>query len=152
MIDLEFEQDNELFQNQDLTGERLIGIVFTDCQFKNCSFDRCLMRNCKFIDCTFVQCNITNVTIESTSMTDCVFSQCHLLGINWSYLLGGRYLMPIRKLENCQLKYNHFVEMRFNKFDFPPTASPPLSLLTVICQKAAFRAVPCRIQNFSAVI
>ncbi len=50
-------------------------------------------------------------------MMDSIFEDCHLLGINWSLLFGGGYIIPIRKLKNCQLKYNNFLEINFSKFN-----------------------------------
>lgn len=118
MIDISSYQDNETFENLNIQNERIIDIEFFDCTFENCIFENCLIRECKFTDCKFNNCRISNLTTEHISMMDSDFTKCCLIGINWSNLFGGGYIMPLNSLIDCQLKYNNFVEMNFDKFDF----------------------------------
>ncbi len=112
-------EENGLFQNLDFTGETLTGVEFVDCSFENCTFEDCTVRSCRFTDCGFVDCRFSDVRFEHTTMGDSVFTHCKLHGISWKLLMfGGSYVMPVRKMEECELKYNHFLEMNLTRFSF----------------------------------
>ncbi len=119
MLKLEPYEENGLFQNLDFTGEELLGVEFVDCSFENCTFEDCTVKSCSFTDCSFVDCRVSNVCFEHTTMGDSIFTHCYLNGINWNLLMfGGSYIIPIRRMEECELKYNHFLEMNFTRFNF----------------------------------
>ncbi len=119
MIPMEPYQESVCFQNTELTDELLSNLEFADCSFENCTLENFRLSRCRFSNCTFIGCSILNLQADHCSMADCSFSHCDLSGINWSDLMfGGGYMIPIRQLEGCRLKYNNFVQINFTKFDF----------------------------------
>lgn len=114
--------EQETFRQLNLVGQELCGVEFADCIFENCAFEQCSVQQCRWTDCQFINCEISNIKAEQTNMVDSIFTNCRLMGINWNeWILGKSYLVPVRKFENCQLKYHQFVEMSFRKFDFSHT-------------------------------
>lgn len=111
--------EDEVFQNLKLEDEIFEGYEFIDCEFHNCVITESKFINCYFSNCQFFNCNMMLLTTEHTEVKFGEFIKCIMVGINWDLLLpSGRFAEPIRKLENCTLRYNHFSEMAFNKFDF----------------------------------
>lgn len=145
MIDINPYQDNEFFENLNIQNERIIDIEFLDCTFENCNFENCVVRDCKFTDCKFVNCKIANLTTEHNTMMDSNFTRCYLIGVNWNTLFGGGYIMPINHLENCQLKYNNFVEMNFDKFDF--SNNTITSSMFADCSLLDSKFIDCKLDN-----
>lgn len=137
--------ENERFENMTLTEEELIGKELTACTFVNCVLENCKFTACKIMDCSFEGCRIINPVLERSSMMDCTFSRCSLLGVNWSALLGGGYLIPIAALYDCQLKYNHFVEINFAKFDFSGNAI--IASLFADCNLSGSRFTQCELDR-----
>lgn len=90
---------------------------FVECRFENCEFDTLHVKNCKFIDCTFSGCRVINPVFEHCAMTGNDFLSCQLFGINWDSLSTG-FVAPVEHFEDCQLKYNNFVNMNLPKFTF----------------------------------
>lgn len=137
--------EKEVFQDMTLLGEEITGTEFTACTFENCVFESCTFTECKLIDCSFVGCRIINPVTERSSMMDCTFARCSLLGVNWSTLLGGGYLIPIAAVEDCELKYNHFVEINFAKFDF--SGNTILDSLFADCNLSESKFLECRLDR-----
>lgn len=138
-------QENKIFQNITLTEEEVAGTEFTACTFENCILESCTMTECKWIDCSFVGCRIINPVTERSTMMDCTFVRCSLVGVNWSTLLGGGYLIPIAALDDCQLKYNHFVEINFAKFDF--SGNTIAASLFADCNLAESKFLECKLER-----
>ena len=90
---------------------------FVECKFENCHFETLDIKNCKFIDCSFIKCVITNPTFDYCTMSGNDFLSCRLFGINWDHLSSG-FVAPVEHLEDCQLKYNNFVNVHFSRFTF----------------------------------
>lgn len=95
----------------------------TDCEFIGCIFDNCKFTDCSFIDCTFSECkfkssSLTNLQIKNAGMLFSVFEECNLIGIDWMKFQSGAVAFPIQSFEKCFLKYNHFEQMNFRKFNF----------------------------------
>lgn len=111
-------QDNETFKDINIQNENIVDVEFIDCTFENCNVENCVIEDCKFTDCSFINCKIANLSSEHNSMMDSSFTKCSLIGINWNTFFGGGYIMPINELSDCQLKYNNFFEMNFDKFIF----------------------------------
>ncbi len=107
---------------EEISGLRLSSTVvcnqeFAECRFENCEFETLHVKNCKFIDCTFTECRVINPVFDYCTMTGNDFMSCRLFGINWGNLSAG-FVAPVERLEDCQLKYNNFVNMNFPKFTF----------------------------------
>ena len=65
------------------------------------------------------------VKTEHTEVKYAEFTDCVLLGVNWALLLpDGWFASPISRLTNCKLKYNHFMNISFKKFDFSGSDLP----------------------------
>lgn len=112
-------QENSCFQGVELQNGELTGIEFVDCTFENCTIENTALIRCCFTDCTFVDCRLSDVTATYSSMKNGEFIRCALLSIHWQeWTMGGSGIRPIRRLEDCQLKYNIFQENNFSKFDF----------------------------------
>ena len=67
------------------------------------------------------------------------------MGVNWSNLLGGGYLIPIAALHDYQMKYNHFVEINFAKFDF--SGNTILASLFADCNLSESRFLECQLDR-----
>ena len=116
---LKSDQEKRTFEGLDLSCEEIKDIDFTECLFKNCIFENCELERCRFTDCSFSGCRVINLRAERTTMLDSTFRQCYLTGINWSQLqFSAGYISPIEYMDDCQLKYNNFVEANFSKFNF----------------------------------
>lgn len=114
---METYREYETFEQITMIGELLSGTEYLACRFEHCVFENCQINRCKFTDCVFTNCRISNPTIEHTAMTSSRFEQCRLFGINWTHLSSG-YIRPIDCFDRCQLKYNHFLNMEFPRFEF----------------------------------
>lgn len=112
--------ERKFFENLKFNGEVFRNFHFEDCTFKGCNFDECELTQCFFSDCFFDKCVITNLKVSGNSQIQfCTFSNCQLIGINWNELLpSGRFADPIKKFQNCCLKYNTFTNINFRKFVF----------------------------------
>ena len=117
--------DEQYFEDQQFEGLRYSGetfayLRFTDCTFVDCVFEECRLVGCSFAGCTFQKCKIIRLkAADHTQIQYAAFTGCHLLSIPWGDLQpAGRFAEPIRKLEDCCLRYNTFVEMNLQKFDF----------------------------------
>lgn len=109
-------------ENLQYTGETADGYTFVDCAFINCSFEDCRLIKCSFLNCTFDHCVVKNLHTEYSQVQEAEFTDCHLVGVHWGQLLpGGRFADPIRKLQDCHLKYNTFTNINFRKFHFSGT-------------------------------
>lgn len=111
--------DNQIIEEVKLEKESFADIEFTECEFINCIFEECSLRRCKFNDCKFVDCNIVSLKAEDSQIRGLEFKHCNLIGIHWSELISKEQILsPIRKMSDCLLKYNTFMDMDFRKFDF----------------------------------
>lgn len=117
MRDMEY-YEGQHFQDICWEGELIQNQEFVECRFDGCVLERCKFSGCRFTDCVFSQCRVAELSFEDTILLDCGFEACHLVGINWSLLLGGGFMFPITSFQNCHLKYNYFTDMNFRKFDF----------------------------------
>lgn len=138
-------QDNEIFKNINIQNEKIVDIEFVDCTFENCNIENCVVEDCKFTDCAFLNCKIANLSSEHNSMMDSNFKKCILIGINWNTFFGGGYIMPINELSECHLKYNNFVEMNFDKFDFSQNFI--ISSMFADCSLVESNFVDCKLDN-----
>lgn len=109
--------EHEVIRDRNLSGTPLYSSEFVDCTFENCVFENLHIIDCKFIDCAFLKCRITNPTFEHCTMTGSDFTECRLFGVNWGGLASG-FIAPIDHLQNCQLKFNNFVNNNYPKFLF----------------------------------
>ena len=92
---------------------------FIDCEFDGCTFDECKLLKCTFSGCQFYRCSFISIQAEYSQMKNCGFIKCNLIGIHWNdFLPAGGIAEPIRKIQDCCLKYNTFIKMNFRKFDF----------------------------------
>lgn len=138
---MEYYHENKAFEHINMVEDMITDVEFVDCCFESCTFENCSIDGCRFTDCQFVNCRITNVKAEDTTMMECGFIHCSLIGISWSTLFGGGYIMPINRLEDCQLKYNNFVEMNFAKFDF--SNNTMIECMFADCNLSASKFLKC---------
>lgn len=112
-------QENTCFSGVEWKEDKLSGVEFIDCKFENCTFENSTINSCTFTDCIFIGCHISNLTAAHTTVNNAEFRNCCLTGINWKeWTFSGSYIGPIRRLQDCRLKYNIFEEHNFAKFDF----------------------------------
>lgn len=111
--------DNQIIEGVKLEKERFTDTEFTECEFISCIFEECFLSRCRFNDCKFVDCNIVSLKTEDSQIRGLEFKHCNLIGIHWSeFISKGQISSPIRKMSDCYLKYNTFMDMNFRKFDF----------------------------------
>lgn len=109
--------EDEVFYDEHLSHTCICGEEFVECRFEGCEFEELHIQNCRFIDCTFTKCCVANPVFEHCSMMGSRLIGCRLLSIHWESLASG-FVTPIDSLEECQMKYNHFVGMNFPRFSF----------------------------------
>lgn len=140
------ERENEAFEDKDLVEDSLTGAEFVDCVFKNCTAENSILRGCSFTDCTFIGCTFVNLTPEHCNMSDSLFTDCRITGVSWGdYQFGGSYLLPIRRLEGCTLKYNNFVEMNLARCDF--SGNTILFSMFADCNLTAAKFLKCNLDS-----
>ncbi len=111
--------ENQKFEELKFDAEQLEGYEFFDCEFDSCVFNDCKITRCRLSNCKFNKCSITNIETKSTYISDTEFFNCNLMGVNWSVLVpSGHFSEPISKIQNCNLKYNTFINMTFRKIQF----------------------------------
>lgn len=107
------------FKEKSFTEETVEDCEFVECEFETCTFEACTVIRCRFIDCKFHNCSIISPHTKHSEIKRGEFIDCNLIGVHWNELLpAGKISEPIRKLENCCLKYNSFVDMSLRSFDF----------------------------------
>ncbi len=137
--------ENEWFCDQDLREGETAEIEFSACTFQDCTVEAHRFTACKWIDCNFINCRIENPKLERSSMMDCSFEKCSLMGISWGTLLGGGYLIPLSSLRDCQLRYNHFLEIDFARFDF--SANTIVDSMFADCDLSGSSFAQCRLDR-----
>ncbi len=111
--------ENHKFENLKVIGQTLSDYKFIECEFNNCYFEECTLENCTFINCKFNKTNIITLKSKNSESKYSEFQGCNLIGINWNNLLPkGMVAEPIRSIKESLLKYNYFIEMKMQKFDF----------------------------------
>lgn len=115
----------KFYEEQLIKGQKFQNVTkecwkFIDCTFENCSFEDCRIIGCVFINCQFYECNIISLTSKNSEVKNIAFQKCNLIGVHcWNELLpAGKYAHSIDKLNDCCIKYNSFIEMPFQRFDF----------------------------------
>ena len=111
--------DNEQFTNLNIAEETINDREYVDCRFENCAFEALTLVHCRFTDCVFINCTINDIKTKSSEVKFAQLHNCSIRGVNWGLLMPtGGFGEPIDKLENCSLKYNHFMRMNFRRFNW----------------------------------
>ena len=62
---------------------------------------------------------MNNVIFKFSTMKNATLDKSEFIGINWNTLMGDSFRAgPINKVRECFFKYNNFISMRLNSFDF----------------------------------
>lgn len=109
--------EGERITDLKLRSNTLCNTQFIDCHFENCEFENLRLVGCKFVDCVFSDCAVINPVLDICTMSGNDFISCRLMGIHWDGASSG-LIAPIDHLEDCELKYNHFVGSRYQRFNF----------------------------------
>lgn len=135
--------EGQSFQNLRFEDRCLEELLFTDCIFTNCVLENCRLYKCIFSNCTFRSCRIISPEAEYSQIKQADFTECSLVGVNWSRLLpAGKFAEPLRRLQNCQLKYNTFSEMTLRKFPFTGSEITASLFSECVLTESNFRACP----------
>jgi fluoroquinolone resistance protein len=111
--------DNQEYHQLNLAGEDIEEAEFYHCTFYRCSFQELHVKNCSFINCTFENCVIINNTFKYSDAVNNTFKDCLLIGIDWCTLTRKNQItLPFHTLHNCALKYNYFMKLKLDKFNF----------------------------------
>ncbi|WP_411335179.1 pentapeptide repeat-containing protein [Ruminococcus gauvreauii] len=111
--------ENRVFKDLKITEKTVEGCEFMECTFDSCTFEDCKIIRNKFIDCQFNSCTVISPRSKYSEMRHSEFTNCNLIGIHWAeFFPVGQIFEPIRRMNNCYLKYNTFIHMNFRKFDF----------------------------------
>ena len=111
--------ENEVFDNINYRNEKIDNIEYIDCEFNKCTFIDSEFSKCIFKDCKFNKCTMNNVTFRFSTMKNSVVDNCEFIGINWATLRGDIIeVEPIQSARECFFKYNNFIFMKLNKFNF----------------------------------
>lgn len=117
---------------------------FVECTFANCQLENLNLKNCKFTDCTYLNSIIINPIFSNCTMTGSSFIDCHLLGINWSQL-SADFIAPINQLQGCQIKYNHFINNNYPRFQF--SDNDIIESIFVDCNLSHSNFYRCQLRN-----
>ncbi|NFH60775.1 pentapeptide repeat-containing protein [Clostridium botulinum] len=111
--------ENEKIKGLKFRDEIISNREYIDCEFYNCNFVDVEINNCIFKECTFYNCTMNNVIFKFSTMKNATLNESEFIGINWNTLKGDSFSAgPINKVRKCFFKYNNFISMRLNIFNF----------------------------------
>ncbi len=111
--------EGQIFKDLKRKSESFENYEFINCVFIDCIFEECKLLKCTFNGCKFEKCRVISLKAESSNLKNAELTNCNLIGIHWGDLLPtGRFADPIKKMQNCLLKYNTFTGMNLTKFNF----------------------------------
>lgn len=112
--------NGQIFNDLKVSEQIYEDYEFFECEFINCNFYQCQIIGCTFLECTFNNCTIAGMIFSNfTSLRYVEFIRCNLVSINWSELLPSNgFADPIKRMVDCNLKFNSFSHLNLNKFNF----------------------------------
>lgn len=138
--------ENKLFENIKLNGQVLNDMEFTECEFRECSFENCQINRCSFHSCIFSHCGIISLRSKDSQIRFAEFSKCNLIGVHWNELIIKRAVFePIKKMTNCFLKYNTFMDINFTRFDFSGSSIQESVFDECVLKESVFKG--CRLEG-----
>lgn len=117
---LKKDHGEETFQGLILREESVADKYFSHCTFRDCIIEDCELLDCRFFECRFERCRISGTQLRNVQCVSADFERCSLSGIQWAALQPPRmrFALPFRTLRGCQLRYNTFMDIRLDRFDF----------------------------------
>ncbi|APQ78153.1 pentapeptide repeat protein [Clostridium botulinum] len=111
--------ENEKTKGLKFRDEIISNREYIDCEFYNCNFVDVEINNCIFKECKFHNCTMNSVIFKFSTMRNATLNESEFIGINWNALKGDSFSAgPINKVRKCFFKYNNFISMRLNNFNF----------------------------------
>ncbi|MBD0825229.1 pentapeptide repeat-containing protein [Aestuariibaculum marinum] len=100
--------EDEVFEKQDFTINRLPKGDYDYCRFINCNFSESFMSEIKFLECEFIDCNLSSANITYTSFQEVQFKRCKMLGLHFENC--NTFGLEI-KIEDCVLDHSSFYQV-----------------------------------------
>ncbi|EJO5349147.1 pentapeptide repeat-containing protein [Clostridium botulinum] len=111
--------ENKKIKDLKFKNEIISNKEYIDCDFYNCNFIDVEFNNCLFKGCTLNNCNMNSVIFKFSTMKNATLNESEFIGINWNTLKGDSFSTgPINTVRECFFKYNNFISMRLNNFNF----------------------------------
>lgn len=111
--------EDEIIENKTFSHAKFCKIEWVDCTFNHCNFSHADLDRVTFSNCIFQHCNFDSPQFSYCEMRDSSFFNCIFVGIQWEELKPtGRFATTISKMEQCTLKYNHFIRIPLDKVSF----------------------------------
>lgn len=100
--------EDEVFEKQDFTVNRLPKGDYDYCTFINCNFSESFLSEIKFMECEFIDCNLSSANITHTSFQDVIFKRCKMLGLHFENC--NTFGLSI-KTDDCMLDHTSFYQV-----------------------------------------
>lgn len=103
-----------------INAENLAAVSFGAAEMEAVRFEQCDLSGrdlsgVLFIECQFVDCNLSNVTVSRTAFRECSFISCKLMGVRFDDCIP--FLQP-PVFKNCDLTLASFVSMKLPSAHF----------------------------------
>ena len=92
--------EDETFEKQDFTKNRLPQGDYEYCTFLNCNFSQSFLNGIRFLECEFIDCNLSSANITGTAFQDVKFKDCKMLGLHFE---SANHFGFSINLDTCQL-------------------------------------------------
>ncbi|GAA4299340.1 pentapeptide repeat-containing protein [Aestuariibaculum suncheonense] len=100
--------EDQVFEKQDFTVNRLPKGDYDYCTFINCNFSESLLSEIKFQECEFIDCNLSSANITYTSFQDVQFKRCKMLGLHFENCNTFGLALTI---DDCMLDHSSFYQV-----------------------------------------
>ena len=107
MLDLYVE--NNTFEKEDFSTNRLEKGEYDRCTFKSCNFSESLLNEIRFTDCTFENCNLSLAQLNMTSFQLTNFIGCKMLGLKFENC--SQFGLSF-SFEHCQMDHCSFFKTK----------------------------------------
>jgi len=100
--------EDEIFDKQDYSVNRIPKGDYEYCTFKNCNFSEGFLSEVRFLECEFIDCNLSSANLTSSSFQDVKLMGCKILGVRFDSCNSFGFALYI---ENCQLNHSSFYQV-----------------------------------------
>ncbi|KAB1067371.1 pentapeptide repeat-containing protein [Tamlana haliotis] len=107
--------EDQNFNKQDFTENRLPINDYEYCTFTSCNFSNAFLNSVRFLECEFIDCNISSANILGSSFQDVTFQDCKMLGLHLESCDAFGFSV---QFNNSNLNHSSFYQMDLKNTEF----------------------------------